>query len=108
MGTPCDRRGTAKSVSSVSGWSFSPIKSYLATVDLQVNRAQRLISSQPILPVQHEGVIAINFQWQPENYHLTLARASVLPAEDEHAEACRAIALGLGLAAKDLDRGAMP
>ena len=75
--------------------SFSPIKSYLATVDLQVNRAQRLISSQPILPVQHEGVIAIDFQWQPENYHLTLAPASVLPPEDEHAEACRAIALGL-------------
>ena len=75
--------------------SFAPLKYYQATVDLQVNRAQRLISSQPILPGLSEGIISIDFQWQPEDYQRPLATRCDLPDEDQHAEACRAIALGL-------------
>jgi len=75
--------------------SFAPLKYYQATVDLQVNRAQRLISSQPILPGLSEGIISIDFQWQPEDYQRPLATCCDLPDEDQHAEACRAIALGL-------------
>lgn len=75
--------------------SFAPCKVYSATVDLQINRAARLISSQPLLPGRRDGITAINFTWAPESPHRALARACTLAAEDEHAEACRAIALGL-------------
>lgn len=75
--------------------SFAPLKFYSATVDLQINRASRLISSQPLLPGRREGIAAIDFVWAPEDPRRALARPCLLAAEDEHAEACRAIALGL-------------
>ncbi len=75
--------------------SFAPLKVYSATVDLQINRASRLISSQPLLPGRREGIVPIQFTWAPEDPRRVLARACSLASEDEHAEACRAIALGL-------------
>ena len=75
--------------------SFAPFKVYTATVDLQINRAQRLISSQPLLPGLAEGIAPVDFVWATECYHQALAQPCLLPAEDEHAEASRAVALGL-------------
>lgn len=75
--------------------SFLPVKVYSATVDLQVNRAQRLISSQPLWPDSADGVESIDFVWATEDYRRALSAPCGLAEEDEHAEACRAIALGL-------------
>ena len=75
--------------------SFAPLKVYSATVDLQVNRAQRLISSQSLLPEGGAGIAAVDFAWAPEDHRRALATPCQLAAEDEHAEACRAVALGL-------------
>ena len=75
--------------------SFAPLKVYSATVDLQVNRAQRLISSQSLLPEGGAGIAAVDFAWAPEEHRRALATPCQLAAEDEHAEACRAVALGL-------------
>ncbi|MFB0955062.1 MAG: NAD(+) synthase, partial [Aeromonadaceae bacterium] len=75
--------------------SFAPLKVYSATVDLQVNRAQRLVSSQSLLPVGGEGITEVDFVWASEQYQRPLATPCQLATEDEHAEACRAVALGL-------------
>ncbi len=75
--------------------SFAPYRVYTATVDLQVNRAQRLISSQPLLPGHHDGICDVPFDWAPEPWQRPLSAVCALPDEDEHAEACRAVALGL-------------
>lgn len=75
--------------------SFSPYCVHSATVDINLNRAQRLISSQRLQPADQQGIISVPFAWLAENYHLALSPQTTFADEDPHAAACRAIALGL-------------
>lgn len=75
--------------------SFAPWCVHTATVDIKLNRAQRLISSQRLQPAEQQGIINISFNWAAENYHRALSPQTTFADEDPHAAACRAIALGL-------------
>ena len=75
--------------------SFAPCCVHAATVDINLNRAQRLISSQRLQPAEQQGIFNVSFNWSAENYHRLLSPQTFFADEDPHAAACRAIALGL-------------
>lgn len=75
--------------------SFAPVQVRSATVNLGLNRSQRLISSQRLHPAEQKGVIDVEFQWGSEDYQRALTPATTFADEDPHEVACRAIALGL-------------
>lgn len=75
--------------------SFAPLKVYSATVDLQVNQAQRLVSSQSLLPVGERALPGPILFGRRNSISVLWPPPCQLATEDEHAEACRAVALGL-------------
>ena len=75
--------------------SFSPWRVHTATVDINLNRAQRLISSQRLQPAEQFGIAQVAFEWKAENYHRLLSPQTTFAEEDPHAAVCRAIGLGL-------------
>lgn len=77
--------------------SFAPWQVHSACVDLAVNRAQRLLSSQAMQPAcdDADGIHSVEFAWAPERYLQALSQPCPVAVEDAHEVACRAVALGL-------------
>ena len=75
--------------------SFAPWRVQSATVDIGLNRSQRMISSQRLQPAEQRGIIEVPFNWHAEDYSRALSPQTAFADEDPHAAACRAIALGL-------------
>jgi NAD+ synthase (glutamine-hydrolysing) len=75
--------------------SFAPWQVRTATVNIGLNRAQRMISSQRLHPAEQHGVSMIDFRWVDEDYQRALNAPASFADEDPHEVACRAIALGL-------------
>lgn len=75
--------------------SFEALVVESATIDLQLNRAQRLISSQPLRPGAGDGVVSVDFRWAAEALQRPLSPQLAAPVDDQQRDACLAIALGL-------------
>lgn len=75
--------------------SFAPWQVRTATVNIGLNRAQRMISSQRLHPAEQHGVSLVDFRWVDEDYQRALNAPAAFADEDPHEVACRAIALGL-------------
>lgn len=75
--------------------SFAAVSVDSALVDLQANRAQRMISSQLQTPAQERGVIDVTMPWPESAADMPFSPVDETPLLTTEEAVCRTIALGL-------------